>query len=436
MKETLKSILLVSLILLSLYQSWVLAYRVPEFDTATPTNYVKPEKIGEDRTMTDIVKPYRMIVHHGGGEGQSVSYPNTPFYNMIMKTLSERVLSSLEERTLESIDWKGLYESKRSIEIQFEDEVSAQTLSQWTTPRFTSASDILINRMWIYADEEKNKVYTLLMSDERRQFWVAETSYTGAELKRYFAIGRYLPRYTFITSRLGFSQIPQGYYLPDESETVVQYRLFYQPITGEQMKSILFVDPSVIREIQEKDGSVIYTDGNRGLQIRPSQGSMTYNLPVPPSTKNPGQSRLQAAIQFVNQNGGWNGNFLISQTPGNEEGIKTFVFRQYYGSLPIYDKNPTHSSTLEIQMVDGKVFTYSRSLMTMDKVIEKKETKTGDKTKILSILDSAGLPPEEIKDVKLAYQAVVTNEYVDLLPVWVIDRYTTTPLFISATSNK
>lgn len=436
MKETLKSFVLVSLIVTSLYQSWLLAYRVPEFDTVAPTNYVKPERIGEDRTINDIVKPYRIIVHYGTGEGNSVSYPNTPFYNMIMKTLSDKFLSSLEETTIESIDWKTLYESKRSIEIQFEDDVSAKTLSQWSTLRFANASEMLVNRMWIYINEKDNKVYSLLMSDERRQFWVAEISYTAEELKRYFAIGRYLPKYTFITSRLGFSQIPQGYYLPDESETVKQYRLFYQPITGEQMKSILFVDPSVIRQIQEKDGSVIYTDGNRGLQIRPNQSSMTYNLPVPPSTKKPGQSRLQTAIQFVNQHGGWNGNFLISQTPDDEDGLKTFVFRQYYGSLPIYDKDNVNSSLLEIQMVNDTVSTYSRSLMTMDKVIEKQETKTGDKTKILSILDSVGISPEEIKDVKLAYQAVVTNEYVDLIPVWVIDRYTTTPLFIPATSNK
>jgi regulatory protein YycH of two-component signal transduction system YycFG len=438
MKESLKTIFLVILVFFSLFQSWVLAYRVPAFDTIGPTNYLKPEKLGDEKKIGDIINPYRVVYHHGDGL-HAVVLPTTSYYQMVVQSLTRRSFDPIREIQPENMEWKALYEATPSIEIHFEAGLSFSALSKWTTISRLPSTEIHVDRIWIYYDESSQEIRTLFISDQAQKVFLAETDYSHDDLKRYLTIGRHLPSYTMIETSLTRGKIPRGYYLPNEPEEVIQYRLFYQPFTGDQMKSVLFVDPSIIRQVQERDGSVIYTDGSRGLQIRPDKRWFTYNAPVPPSEKrndDSGEDRMITAIQFVNQHGGWNGEYRVAHIPKRDDDVENYLFRQYYGSYPIFEMGRPEFSLLELQLVDGVVSTYNRSLITMDKVIEERVGQTADKTVLIATLDSLGIAPDEIQNVRLAYQSKISNEYVDLVPVWIVETYTPEPLFIPAMTGK
>lgn len=433
MKEAIKTIVLIVLVGTSLFQSWLLAYRVPAFDTVEPTNYIMPQTLGKEKTIDQLVNPYRVVFHHEDGSNRVVM-PTMSHYLMTVQSVKNRSFTIYREVDLETFPWSTLYENSASMELHFESEIPIQTLTKWMGINRVPSDVSSFNRLWIYYDDIREDVQTLFISEKDQKAWMASSDYPMEDLQRYLTISKYLPTYTFIQTGLRASKIASGYYLPDEPVAVEQLRLFYQPFTGEQMKSILFVDPSIIRQISERDGSVIYTDGNRGLQIRSDQRWMTYNAPVPPSEKETEESedRLLTAIQFVNQHGGWNGSYLVAQTPLSELGAQTYSFRQYYGPYPIYEKDTQELSFVEVQLVNGLVSTYSRSMLTMDKEIERKKGWTGSKAEILSTLDSHGISPVEIQNMRLAYQTRISNEYVDLVPVWVIDTYMPNPILIPA----
>ena len=57
------------------------------------------------------------------------------------------------------------------------------------------------------------------------------------------------------------------------------YSMKRESISEERLASNFFTDFSVIRRIEERDGTIIYTDGQQGLRIY-DNGAIEYNLPV------------------------------------------------------------------------------------------------------------------------------------------------------------
>jgi regulatory protein YycH of two-component signal transduction system YycFG len=441
MREMIKTIFLTALVIVSLLQSWLLAYRIPAFDTVEPTNYLKPEKLGEEKKWTDIVSPYRIVFHYGDN-GHTLLFPTTTYYQMVVRALVDRSFDVLQESKADAVDWSRMYEQTKGIELQFDTSVSLHTLGRWTSLAGSYAQDVRVDRVWLYYDESRNDMRALWISDADGRVYATRTDFPQELLQRYLAIGQYQSKYSYIKTSIEDS-VPQGYYLPDEPILMAKYRLFYQPITADQMKTILFVDPSIVKQIQERDGSMIYTDGNRGLQIHPGERGFTYNSPVPPSeseqqTADAKTENLPLAVQFVNQHGGWNGTFRIYDRSEDPQGVERMMFRQYFGAYPIFEMEDPIFSEVQIGMLGGSVSTYSRSLLQMDvdAVIEEESIRTADKAELLAQLEAAGLAPSEIRNVRLAYQAELSNEFVDLVPVWMIETYTPKPLFIPASVAK
>ena len=84
--------------------------------------------------------------------------------------------------------------------------------------------------------------------------------------------------------------------------------------TPEQLQKSLFVDPGTSRNLLDRDGTEIYTDGKRGLQIYHGRHWMSYSDPVAPvETNAASQESLLVAVEFINRHGGWDGDYLMSE---------------------------------------------------------------------------------------------------------------------------
>src|SRR5690606_4061199 len=104
----------------------------------------------------------------------------------------------------------------------------------------------------------------------------------------------------------------------------------------DQIENMLFPDPAITRNFPTSDGTDIFSDGKRVLEIDRSQLWMEFSDPMTAIHEDEASSqKLNTIVQFINRHGGWNGQFALEQIQIRpEQGGPRFVFRQYMSAYP------------------------------------------------------------------------------------------------------
>jgi regulatory protein YycH of two-component signal transduction system YycFG len=274
----------------------------------------------------------------------------------------------------------------------------------------------VITSIWIMVKENKEDVRTYFLTDNINTVYeVIKADFTAKDLDDYLNHADF-PQYH--PSPLG-----GDYYLPNQPLSMTTYSFGYTQFTAEQLKQSLFVDPGIARNLKEGDGSVIYTDGKRGLQLSGDLHWMNYSDPVAPNdSKFDVRDNLLSAIQFINQHGGWNGKFVFNDASTRmSAGGQTFQFRQYYDRYPIVGQRPESYGNIKLTIQKGTVSNYERSTIVID---AKPTDSNADRLEGGAPLDErlkAYSKRGSIVNVFPAYRTVVQEKTLELRPVWAVE---------------
>ncbi|UUZ87226.1 YycH family regulatory protein [Paenibacillus sp. P26] len=274
----------------------------------------------------------------------------------------------------------------------------------------------MITRIWIYA-KDTNEVRTILFTDTGNTIYEVQTAdFTPKDMERYFAnVG---------TDYTPYKMSPVGdYYLPTKPIAVPGYHLGYTQYTVDQLKRSFFVDPSVTRNLTERDGSEIYTDWKRGLQLKNEQHWMTYSDPVAPAdSKNDLRENLLSAVQFINQHGGWNGTYALQKLPQRSlPGNQSFVFRQYYEGYPVVNLKNDNVGFMKIVLQKGIVSNFERSTLLPDTRSAKKTNYESPGGEALDEKLKQFTNKTPIYGVFPGYRTEVTDQTLELIPGWMVE---------------
>ncbi|MEO3945766.1 two-component system activity regulator YycH [Gorillibacterium sp. CAU 1737] len=422
MKERLKTLLLGLLVAASLVQSYVLAYGRPKLDLLAPTNYVPSELGGTQAEMKDVLYPYQIVLHLGE-QRHSVLTPFSPqqqFYKMVYRDfLQKRRFESLRKLTpenLSDLSFSSMRSESEGIEVRFREALPLKALQRILDIKVDGdALDIRVQQILIHANSGSGEPEAYFFTDDPTSVYAARTDMDISEVRKNVAFGQYLTPY---------QPAYAGYYLPEKPVPVVGYTVSYEQFTADELKRSLFVDPNIVKNLQEKDGSQIYTDAKRGLQLQNEKHWLIFTDPVtgPSGSRDDSAGDLDATIQFVNQHGGWNGTFLIERMDRSESGEPSkLVFRQYRDFLPILGGAEEDVGAIKAELVQGAVANFERSLIKLNTVPEKRtemELPGGETLwKLLQTSKHAG----NIRDVFPAYSATVTDKSVELIPRWAVE---------------
>lgn len=363
--EKAKSILLTILVVVSLIQSYMLGYSSPRPEPISPENYVNTELSGTQAELKDVVFPNQIILHFGK-KNHTVLYP-MPFinhYRNIFDFLKQRTFDGLRKTNVfaANIDWNDIRDNYQGIEVRFSEGVPFTVLQSLMSISKEEASleNELITRIWIYKGN-KDEVKTFFISDTNVVLYEAvKADVTVQDLEVRLRLGESLTRYHTTDGE---------FYLPDEPLPAIKITMPFTQYTAEQLKRNLFVDPSLTRLLQERDGSQIFTDGKRGLQLRNGQRWLVYSDPgsAPVDSKNEIKDNLLSAIQFVNQHGGWNSTYLYSSiTPKQAFGPQTLLFRQYLEGYPVMNIRNDDIGYIKVVVQKGIVANFERSMILPD----------------------------------------------------------------------
>ncbi|MFB5269402.1 YycH family regulatory protein [Paenibacillus enshidis] len=412
MKERLKSAALTALVLGSLVQSYFLIYRLPGSGTllTSETSYVQTENMGQEQSVEDLIFPDRMIIHMGENK-HTVFYPGTTFYDLILSRLEGRIFESYQRRSIQSADWNAIREKNKGIELSFSGGVPVTLLERLMriTPDPVFRAET-INRIWIYTDSQASKTHALFFSTRGDVVYEAtQADLTVEDVQQHVAFGISSPLYEMVDGQ---------YYIPQEDLEVEQPVVLSGLFTIEQMQRNLFFDPGITRNIQEKDGSEIYTDSKRSLQVKQEQRWMSYTDPAAPSSEESDTVRdLLAGVEFVNQHGGWDGRYRLAMQSSLDYGTKV-SFQQYYKSFPMMDKPSFRFGTILLEMQQETASVYERSLLYLkggEDSAKKVMLPGGEKLKQQLAKQAEG---QAVTGISPAYMPKLTDQGIELVPVW------------------
>ncbi|WP_138494349.1 YycH family regulatory protein [Paenibacillus pinistramenti] len=415
MKETLKSAALALLIAASLVQSYFLIYRLPGTNPVVKTenDYVATENMGDELDVSRVIFPKQLVVHLGGNK-HTVFYPDSTFYNLIFSRLQARQFDGFQRDVAQSRDWSKIRSEDEGIELEFGTGVPVSLLQKIMQiapdPLFESES---IDRIFLYSAAGEDKVHVFFFSVQGDVVYeAAKADLTVQDLKQHVDFGRTWMPYTLVDNT---------YYVPEEPLEMVEGTLGTGQYTVEQMQRSLFFDPSITRNIREKDGSEIYTDSKRSLQVRQNQNWINYTDPAVPAAgeDNLGKNGL-SAVDFVNQHGGFSGTYRMEL--GEEtDGKQTVQFQQYYSSFPIIDVPEFHYGVMKLEMQQGTTTVYERSLIYLKTDNQSKKMVQLPYGQALKDKIAAAAGGGTIKELYPGYRPSLGESGMTLTPVWVLE---------------
>lgn len=417
MMEKLKTALLVLLVSLSLLQTYFLSYNSPKFDPLVQEEYVKTDPIGSQAPLEDLLFPNEIVMHLGN-QVHTVLYPDTAAYGSILDNVKQRTLDGFRKTNLSTLNlnWDDIRNKQQGIEVRFRDGVPIDVLQRVMQLKGELPADNdVITKIWIFAKDTKDEVRTILFTD---------TASTVYEVQKADISAKDIERFVTMEEVTPYKAMANGdYYLPAKPLGFPVYKLPYISYTVDQLKRSFFVDPAITRNISERDGSEIYTDSKRGLQLKNDQRWMTYSDPVAPvDSKVDLKDNLLSAVQFVNQHGGWNGTYAVQKVPQRLlPANQAFIFRQYYGSLPIINQNSDNIGFIKMVLQKGVVSSYERSTMIPEPrgVVKKDGSLIGGEE--LDAKLNQYSKKTAVISVFPGYRPIVGEQTVELLPTWTVE---------------
>jgi len=133
-------------------------------------------------------------------------------------------------------------------------------------------------------------------------------------------------------------------FLPQQQVDLARFLVKPETINREQLLKTFFVDYSLARSIEEKDGAVIYTDGERGLRL--TTGGFEYSYPrlEEGEASQTLAEALNSSGALISYHGGWPTGLRLEKI--EQARLRNSVnystqWRMYYLGYPLYAAKPT-----------------------------------------------------------------------------------------------
>lgn len=416
MIERAKTAILVILVVLSLVQTYFLAYRMPWMGTTTRSDqdYVNTELIGKTTSIESVIYPEQLILHLGEDEHTIIS-PNTQFYDLIVRQrLANREFKGFQIVATSKQDWTQLKRDHEGIELSFRNGITMELLKKLLKIDTDVISDeVQIDSIYIYAASESEEVHAYFFeADNNNVYESVRADLTVKDIQDYIEFGEYLPRYQYVKDEL---------YVALEPIQATEYHYSYDVISPEQMQRALFFDSSTTRAIVNRSGSQIYTDGKRGLKVEQNGLWINYSNSAASQTNTSGQTEnVYAAVDFVNQHGGWDTSYQLQKIPTEDD--KYVRFRKYIMQYPVIDISSFNYGYIQLRLQGGVVVEYERTLITLPKIADSKTIRYLYGGNLLKNALQSYEKIEQVVAVFPALKAVPQNEdNIVFTPVWAVE---------------
>ncbi|MED1799949.1 YycH family regulatory protein [Brevibacillus porteri] len=448
MLEPAKTVLLNLLVLASFVLTAMLWSNQPNLQFIEPAEYTQSKPV-QEKQLEQLVTPESVVFHYGEDRHTKASATDAP-YSLIVREMSKWIFLDFSPLTISNEKWEDIAREKMGLEVRFRSTVPLSIVGRLVTFRDEFDNRMKgIDRLWLYYEKDEDVVYALFLSTEEGRMMRSRTSISPKDLREsYLASGDLMPEQIMkiVKPERSFVDLEgpalmwSTYYLPKNQMRMQQFRYSYVPVTNDRLIESYFIDQSLVRQIMERDKTVIFTDGSRSIQLRSEQQAFTFTDPAYQQRDQElsDEEKVQSAVTFMNKHLGWLDDYHFERIKKSYNEKDLITFRQYLGAYPLISEGEAKQiDTIQITSEAGQVVTMSRSLLDLDKYIDNKEWTVMSGPELYQyIRDKKLADTEKITNAYLAYQTKVGEGYVDLMPIWVVELTNQANLYISAHTKK
>jgi len=442
-KELTKTILLNVLVILSFLLTFMLWNKQPKFEFISPATYVTSNQIGQAMEMEDLIMPEAIIFHYGNDKHTKATNRDA-MYRIMRNQMAKWYFSDFTPVSLTRLKWEAIAQEKMGLEITYRSTVPVSVMNQLFTFHDEINEIQGIDRIWLYYEETEDTVFALFISNEEQRILRARTAVNVKDLRdSYLRLGATLPEqiakvYEEEKEPVRYNNYAfwNVYYVPKGSIRMKQYHYNYLPITDQQLIQSFFLDPTLVKQVVERDDTTIFTDGSRSIQIRPNQQTLTFTNPALQQGDDQltEDDKLQGVISFINVHLGWTDDYQLEQIEARSDGTEQYVFRQYLDSFPLISDAQT-ADVISVTSEKGHVVSLKRSLIDFDTHFYEKDWVLMSGHELFNLLRERHTDVGSIRNIYLAYHMKLKQGYVELIPSWVIQKATGKDLIIDARSQ-
>lgn len=406
-KDSVLGWILIALVGISLFLSYAIWAQIPG---GLPT--FKDAKTDNKLDLATVVSPIKIAVHLGNSS-HTIIKNSSHFYDEIVKYSDNALALLWSENLPETVDLSSDYFThKKGIEVFYPTPLPAPFIKQLLDVETKDSLDDKLIDSYIII---KNKYSVeLFLRDDEDNYYKVGGNLESPELDELIdgIADTNPPMYANLPSGNANISISPNTYVSLQHYELPVYSLNDDKNQEDHQVEKFFNDFSIVRRIQEKDGAVIYTDGQRGLRIYPN-GALEYNFPGNKEKKDLGfYDTLNIAVDFINTRGGWPQEAYLSSfslEKSDDSVIYKFNFRIRLEGYPVISDEEYFCVSVEGNQVKN-----------FYKNIIKAET-TGQTMDLISpirALDIA-VAQKNVKKIDDIYPAYyIKNNSIN--PVWII----------------
>lgn len=342
--ERAKTFLLAVLVITSI----ILSLQIPLAQIPLERGGTNDIYFGPRPTVAEVVKPSRIFIRQDGQLFQVET--RSELYSLLLT-----VLTTIEFAGSEAWRQEPTGLPQNGVLLKFDYPVSREVLAQLLINYFKD--DIIpayVTSIFIPGRPGAVQFH----NSGTREAWYLEAELAWdivheavlALPEQHLLLGEWVP---FTKKEAG----PQVYDLARQVVLPVPQWHLEQPDTGKIVQSF-YVEPAIIRQIIETDGTIIHTDGAKALRVYPS-GALEYTL-AKYETGYTGEqlTAFELALEFVGRHGGWLEGLVLSQVSLTNEGNLRLEYVTFGLGLPLY----SNGGSLVVEVGGAAVVSYWRRI--------------------------------------------------------------------------
>ncbi|MCQ6276670.1 hypothetical protein JMM81_17305 [Bacillus sp. V3B] len=410
--ENIKSIILITLVLMSALLTWNLWTYQPHFEELEKIDTVREVAFSDKKAVKEILQPDQIIFHIGNSHYGTISSKEM---EKVIYEVSQWNLDRFKRVSSDEINIFSLIENPDVVEILYPGLISINVYKSILGIKDQNIPHFYFDQIVIDLQSEKNEkgvLYFISREDQRIYKSTVPVSSLSNFKERYFEVAQQYNQY--FSLNMGAER---KIYLPESETEMMNYQYLSKPLGSSKFKDALFSDPSRVQKSIIAMGEE-YTDGSNLLREDTEKNLISYIDPAEVGSQAINSNDLiKKSIDFVNGHGGWTDSYRFV---GLDNDQKSVHFRLYGPEgYPIFSEN---SSISEILLVWGKtdISRYIRNNFSFGLIGASSEKKLDSgRTALDKVKKIDNYNPNLLQDLKIGYQMKLTQSLlIQLEPSW------------------
>lgn len=371
--------------------------------------------IAENKSMSNIVKPYRAIVKM---DGQLKGTTSPSYIDSIFKYFEEEKATNLtlinNQLTIEQID--DLIKNDNRLMLFFNSTVPLQSFMKVLPFEASELPETSFDRLIIdWNNIKDDRELTLMFLNTTNKTLYRTVIYNQGESKI---------KDIFIDDIASFSNYEErkredapALYLTTELMEAVKYMYYMKELPVDQFIKVLFQDENIVQKTIDNSTTERYMDSMSFMTVDTKNRILNYVYPGSEDLNEITRSKLlNETFTFINDHGGFNADFRLSDLNADKHLVE---YQLYFQGYPVFSIDTT--TKLSITWGHQQAHKYRRPYYVLEMDIPD-EMKIKELPSVTELVDNQVKLTKDIKDIVLGFYLVQNNDknVFELEPAWFI----------------